>query len=181
MADTNRLDEDLLLLVRIYAGDLTALGVLYDRHAPLLYSVCNALLSNEREAAEVVRRTWAMLSSRTRVYGRRDGPVAYWLMMMARHEALEILRSRPAPQEAEALVAGAAPAPPAAQALDPEAVAALGRLPALQRQALEAAFFRGFRYPRLAAHLELDLPAAENIVRLALDALGAGAPAKEPA
>ena len=171
-------EADLLALLRAYAGEIEALAELFDRHTPVLHAVCTAILGDERQADDVLHKTWLLVGSRARLYDRRDGPVANWLLMLARHEAIEIVRARAERAESAALVGGA---PATSSPLDdrPEAQA-VRRLPSLERQALEGAFYRGMMYPRLAAHLEVDVPTARRLLRRGLESLTALTPAKEP-
>jgi RNA polymerase sigma-70 factor (ECF subfamily) len=181
MAELEPQETDLLCLLRVYAGDIEALAELYDRHTPMLHAVCTVILSSGREADDVIHRTWLLVWSRTRLYDRREGPVANWLLMLARREALEIVRARPARPEAEVLVEGSREPAQAGQARsgdDSPERRTMGRLPALERQALETAFFGGYLYPRLAGHLEVDLRTAEALVRRGLETLQESAPEK---
>jgi len=172
-------ETDLICLLRIYAGDIEALAELYDRHTPLLHAVCIAMLGDEREANDLVYRAWMAVGTRTRLYDRREGPVANWLLAMLRRDAIDVLRERPRRPEAADLVEGArkaAPHPP-----DSPAAAAMQELPTLERQALEAAFFKGMHYTRMADHLEVDPAAAKNLLRRGLERLLEDVTVKEPA
>lgn len=179
MAVADPQEADLLCLLRIYAGDMQALAELYDRHTPLLHAVCAAILGDEREADDLVYRTWMVVWNRTRLYDRAEGPVASWLLALLRRDAIEALRERPRRPEAANLVEGARKAAPPAPD-SPEATTVRG-LPALERQALEAAFFRGMHSTRLAGHLEVDPVVAKELLRRGLEHLLAGAAVKEPA
>jgi RNA polymerase sigma-70 factor (ECF subfamily) len=179
MASPDPQETDLLCLLRIYSGDLEALSELYDRYTPLLHAVCTAILGDERQADELVHRTWMVVWNRTRLYDRREGPVASWLLALLRSDAVDVLRERPHRPEAADLVEGTRNA--AAQAPDSLEAAAMRELPALERQALEAAFFKGMHSTRLAGHLEVEPRAAKDLLRRGLERLLEGAAVKEPA
>ena len=56
------------LLTRIAAGDVQALGKLYDRHARMLYQFALALTRSRDVAEEVVQNTFlGLLKSRARL------------------------------------------------------------------------------------------------------------------
>ena len=179
MAAPDSQEADLLCLLRIYAGDMAALAELYDRHTPLLHAVCTAMLGNEREADDLLYRTWMVVGTRTRLYDRREGPVASWLLALIRREAIDALRERPRRSEATDLVESARKAAP--QAPDSPEATAVRELPALERQALEAAFFKGMHSMRLASHLEVEPAAAKNLLRRGLERLLEDVTVKEPA
>lgn len=171
-------EADLLCLLRVYAGDVEALAELYDRYTPLLHAVCGAILGDERQTDELVYRTWMTVWNRTRLYDRRAGLVANWLLEMLRREAIDTLRERPRRSEAAELVEGARrPSPPP----DSPEAGAVRALPALERQALEGAFFKGMHAVRLAAHLEVDPATAKNLLRRGLEGLAERVVVKEPA
>ncbi|TFG89284.1 MAG: sigma-70 family RNA polymerase sigma factor [Gemmatimonadales bacterium] len=177
MAAPDSQEADLLCLLRIYTGDMEALAELYDRHTPLLHAVCTAILGDEREADDLVYRTWMVVWTRTRLYDRREGPVANWLLALLRHDAIDALGERPRRPEAADLVEGARKTALQAPNLSAEAVR---EFPALERQALEAAFFKGMHYTRLAAHLEVEPAAAKNLLRRGLEHLLGGVAVREP-
>jgi RNA polymerase sigma-70 factor (ECF subfamily) len=172
-------EADLLCLLRVYAGDVEALAELYDRHTPMLHAACTAMLGSEREADEMVHRTWMVVWNRTRLYDRRAGLVANWLLELTRREAIDALRERPRRPEAAELVEGARKPPPPAP--DSPEAGAVRALPALERQALEAAFFKGMHAVRLAAHLEVEPPVARDLLRRGLEGLRERAAVQEPA
>jgi RNA polymerase sigma-70 factor (ECF subfamily) len=177
MAAHDPQEADLLCLLRIYAGDMEALAELYDRHTPLLHAVCTAMLGDEREADDLVYRTWMAVGTRTRLYDRREGPVANWLLALLRRDAIDALRERPRRPEAASLVEGAHKAAP--QAPDSPEAAAVRQLPALERQALEAGFLKGMHYTRLAGHLEVEPAVAKSLLRRGLERILEGSAVKE--
>jgi len=175
MAALDAQEADLHCLLRVYDGDIRALGELFDRHTPLMHAVCATILASDTAADEVVHRTWLQVWRRTRTYARHHGPVANWLLALARRDALEVLRARGAGQEAAGLVReSGAPASARAGGGTPES-RTVQRLPSLERQALQGAFFQGLDGSRLAAHLEVEPPVAAMLLRRGLHALAESA------
>jgi RNA polymerase sigma-70 factor, ECF subfamily len=162
-------ETDLVELLRAGQGDMVALAALFDRHTPRLFSTAVAILGNESEAAEIVHATWMELWTRARPYDGRAGDVASCLLARTRAAAIERLRERPVPQEAERLVRAAA----GPQRLVPPALA---ELPVMQRRALETAFLLGYQPCRLAGHLEVEPAMARDLVLKGLDALAPPVP-----
>jgi RNA polymerase sigma-70 factor (ECF subfamily) len=151
-------ERDLLRLLAIQSGDSASLIALYDSYAPLLYSVCASILPNAIDVQQAFRETWRSIWKRASTYNRLEGTVELWLVHLVRERALERLRQIEAPSEAEELVTrsrGTLGVPSAQSTPEREAArTALEALPALERQAIELAFFRALNCDELAQRLE---------------------------
>lgn len=175
--------RDLIHLLGVQAGDAGALSALYDEYAPLLYSVCAAILPNAIDAQQAFRDGWRQVWKRAARYQRLEGTVELWLVHVMRDRAFDRLRHMESPSEAERLrAAGRGPleippgvSPPARTA----ARERMAALPPLERQALELGFFRAMNAEEIGANLEAPAASVRLWQRQAIDKLseGAGEPA----
>ncbi|HEY3334519.1 MAG TPA: sigma-70 family RNA polymerase sigma factor [Candidatus Limnocylindrales bacterium] len=169
-------DEE--LLAGLAAGRLEALDALYERYKTMAYGIARRITGDDSLAEDVVQEAFlgAWRSADRYVTGR--GSVKTWLLAIVHHRAIDaVRRRRPAselPEEAEGM---RTPEPltlpdvwgEVSGRLDATAVqSALAALPALQRQALELAYFGGLTQTEMAARLDVPLGTVKSRVRLAL-------------
>ena len=84
-------DEALLRLIA--DGDRHAFGLLYDRHASIIYGLILRIVRNRTVADDVLQDTFWQLWKRAAEY-RGDGRAAAWLYRIARNRSLDALRYR---------------------------------------------------------------------------------------
>lgn len=84
-------DEDLLLLLQ--SGKTETLGVLYDRHASLVYGISLKLLGTQTEAEELTQDIFLNLANKS-AYNPQRGTLRTYLAIFTRTRALERLKSR---------------------------------------------------------------------------------------
>lgn len=179
-------DDDEALLGRVATGDEHALGALYDRWSPLVFSLCAHILGDDDEAEEAVEETFWQAWRQAGRYDIARGAVSTWLTTIARTRALDRLRAtRRRKEEAmsdlsqtkrtmveETARRGDDPARGAEvaerRALVRQAPLAL---PTEQREVLELAYFRGLSQTEIAEHTGQPLGTIKTRVRLAMDKL----------
>ena len=178
--------DDGALLQRIAAGDEHALGTLYDRWSPLVFSLCVHVLGDEDEAEEAVEETFWQAWRQAARYDTTRGAVSTWLTTIARSRALDRLRAKRRRQE-DAMsdlseTKRAAVEETARRGDDPANGAevserrglvrqALLALPPEQREVLELAYFRGLSQTEIAEHTGQPLGTIKTRVRLAMEKL----------
>ena len=86
---------------RLRSGDARALRELYDRYGTLLYSVAHRILGNASDAEDAVQRCWVQVWETAASYDPRRGPVAAWLLTVARSRSLDLVRSLASRRRAE--------------------------------------------------------------------------------
>lgn len=87
----NQTDAEVYLALR--AGHTAALGVLYDRHAGLVYSLALKTLSSPQEAEDLTQDIFMNLSRAT-AYQPSRGSLRTFLAILTRSRALDRIRSR---------------------------------------------------------------------------------------
>lgn len=173
---------DLRLMESIKAGDAAALEALYARYGRTVLGVCRRILGDPRDAEEAMLDAFAQIWEQGDRYDPgRASPLSY-LMTVARSRAIDRARAvgragRWLSDEDEALLADLdrrdpAPASPLSSLLSAEnrgvVEAALGRLSADQREAVELAFFEGLSHREVAERLATPLGTVKTRIRQGL-------------
>src|SRR5215468_702791 len=168
--------DDVELLHRMRAGDVSSLEVLYTRFAALTFTLALRIVGDPELAREALQDTFLRCWDGRETYDPARGRVAWWLMGIARNRAIDLLRSRPHQarlREQESLLDRPADeADPAGLAELRQAVAAgLAALPPEQRQAIELAYYAGLTQSEIARELDQPLGTVKSRMRQALDRL----------
>jgi RNA polymerase sigma-70 factor (ECF subfamily) len=173
---------DRALLARIARQDETALAALYDRHARVLYSLALRIVSDRELAQEVLQDTFLRCWNGAERYDPDRGEVVAWLIGVARHRAIDLLRSRPhqarlregRPLPAPERLAGP-PEPDAGDSLllRRAMTAALAALSPAQREAIELAYYTGLTQTEIARVQGEPLGTVKSRMRSGLERLRA--------
>lgn len=174
--------EDQELLNRIAAGDKDALEAIYARYSSAVYSMARYMLRSEAVAEEATQDVFLNIWLKASSYSPARGQPKTWLMSVAHHKIIDIIRSRRRsaaisdPKEYETL-----DLLPSGQIGTDEAVErnleaervrlALDKLPAAQREVIMLAYFGGLSQSEIAARLEQPLGTVKTRARLALQKL----------
>lgn len=84
---------DAKLYLALKAGSTAALGILYDRHAGLVYGLALKTLGNAQEAEDLTQDIFLKLVKST-AYDSRRGSLRTFLAILTRSRALDRVRSR---------------------------------------------------------------------------------------
>jgi len=173
------LSTDGQLLGRIAAGENAALGELYDRYGSTLLALALRILRRKPDAEEVLGDVyWELWRNPDRFDPMRASLVGY-LLTLTRSRAIDRVRARrrseevhAPPVETERADAMATDPTPFAAALHAERGrrirAALGRLNADQRRAIELAFYSGLTHNEVASELGQPLGTVKSRIRQGL-------------
>lgn len=168
-------EEGGALARRLKARDETALAELYDRLAPWVLGLAYRILRDEAEAEDVVAEVFIRVWRRIDQHDRSRGPLVPWVLSIARHRALDVLRRRErwwrAARAAETEEPEPAAAPHEASVpgwpLHREVHAALAALPPEQRRVVMLAYFEGLSHGAIARRLGQPLGTVKTRLRLA--------------
>jgi RNA polymerase sigma-70 factor (ECF subfamily) len=177
-ADHARHDDETLIR-RIVQAQTEALAQLYDRYHRLVFGLALAIVGDRPTAEEITLDVFMRVWQKAATYRPEQARVSTWLSHIARHHAIDVLRRRAVRPDHGSLSLDDLPGGGAAAGSDPhEQVelrmrrerirAALGRLPAEQRQALALAYFGGLSQREIAETLSEPLGTIKTRLRLAL-------------
>jgi RNA polymerase sigma-70 factor (ECF subfamily) len=171
---------DALLAARLAAGDEWALAEAFDLLAPAVHRAALRVLGDGAAAQDVVQDVFVELWCHPGRYDPAAGSLRTYLIVRARHRAVDLMRSelrRMARQERHHRLAPAQPHPSPGDevaAADAASVVqnAVRLLPEAQRRVVELAFFGGLSYREVALAAGIPEGTAKSRLRLALAKLG---------
>lgn len=170
-------DEE--LVKRLTGQDIRALEQLYQRHARAVYSLALKLLAEPTAAEEVVQECFLKVWRQPERYSSERGKLLPWLLGIAHHRAVDLLRRRQLERRHRA---NGVPETSLVSGHDPETqvwghyqaevvIRALQSLPDAQRIALELAYLRGMSQSEIATMLGEPLGTIKTRMRLAMQKL----------
>lgn len=159
------------LLERIARRDEGALEALYASTSGKVYGYALRVLGDAHAAEEVTLDVYMQVWERAPRYSADRGSPLAWLVTMTRSRALDSLRSRRSRAaaelpEIEPRSSAASPLTKAGDDDEGERIdVAIAQLPAPQREAIEASFFRGRTHAQIAAALGVPLGTVKGRIR----------------
>jgi RNA polymerase sigma-70 factor (ECF subfamily) len=167
-------DRELFLAIK--AGKHSALGVLYDRYASLVYRLALRMLVNPQEAEDLTQEVFLQLWQR-QSYDPDRGSLSSFLTTLTRSRAIDRLRSRSSNvrflQRWSQTMSSENPSPTpfelASLSQRSDYVqTALAQLPEKQRRVLELAYYGGLSQSEIAILLETPLGTVKSWSRQGL-------------
>jgi RNA polymerase sigma-70 factor, ECF subfamily len=167
---------DAFLASRLAAGDDLALAEAFDRYGRAVYGAALRVVGDGTSAQDVVQDVFVELWSHPGRYDPAAGSLRTYLIVLARHRAVDLVRSelrRIARQERHhRLTPGQAPEAPGDRVLAAAMAAAIRdavrTLPDGQRRVVELAYFEGLTYREVALAAGIPEGTAKSRLRLAL-------------
>ncbi len=160
---SNQTDAELILALS--KGQTAALGILYDRHAGLVYGLAVNVLGDAQEAEDLTQDIFLTLAKGT-TYDPQRGSLRTFLAILTRSRARDRLRSRSnARQTLQRLNLDGQPETGTNAPLDQvfqqeqsqEVSTALAQLSDSQQQILRMAYYDGLSQTEIAKQLEIPL------------------------
>jgi RNA polymerase sigma-70 factor (ECF subfamily) len=173
--------SDRVLLGRVATGDVAALRLVYEAHAPRAMAIAKRILRSAEEAEDIVQETFLELWRRAPQFDGRRGGLCAWVVTIARSRAIDRLRSSATAGRAvdEASVSPevqpTAPPSPIAETerrlTESKVADALAALPPEQRRTIQLAYFDGLSQTEIAAKTGSPLGTVKMRVKLAFGKL----------
>lgn len=168
--------DDSALIERIRKGDRGAFMVFYDRFSALLFSIAARVLSDRKEAEDILQEVMLAIWNKSGAYDPALGSLSSWAVVLTRNRALDRLRARTRrlrlieevalmaedPQEGTTASAGEVVH---GQERAEQLRTAMKDLPSEQRMAIELAFFTGMSQSDIAARLRQPLGTVKARIR----------------
>lgn len=169
-------DEVGPLLLAVAGGDRAAFRQLYDLTAPAIYASLRRLLQQPHLADEALQDAYVSVWQKAHSYDPRLGAGMAWLRTIARHRAIDQLRSQRRQSRAHDELATAPDVPQGTadhHGLGWALWKAIDGLPAQQRHVLLLIYVRGYTHSEISDQLEVPLGTVKTWVRRALLRLNA--------
>lgn len=155
---------DAELYLALKAGQNEAFGILYDRHAGLVYGLALKILGNPQEAEDLTQDVFLNLA-RASTYEPSRGALRTFLAILTRSRAIDKVRSHSKAREflgqlqnsQEQDVADSVFAQAYRTEQSEEVRAALAQLSDEQQQILQMAYYDGLSQSEIAARLKIPL------------------------
>jgi RNA polymerase sigma-70 factor, ECF subfamily len=173
-ADAKQAFPDTALVSAIRSGDQGAMGLLYDRYSPIVYSVALRVLGDTGAAEDVLQDVFMRLWRNPGSFDASRGSLGAWLAVISRNRAIDALRKRRPETAVDDVVVSITPdlAGDAERSRAAEKVRSLlGGMPVAQRAALEMAYFEGMTHTEIAAKTGEPLGTIKTRIRAGLTAL----------
>jgi RNA polymerase sigma-70 factor (ECF subfamily) len=174
IAHATALPSDTALVSALGDGDQDAMGLLYDRYSPIVYSVALRVLGDAAAAEDVLQEVFMQLWRNPRAFNSSRGALGAWLGVITRNRAIDCLRRRRPETHIDDVVVSVEP-DLASEAERARTVAkirtTLGSMPVGQRIALEMAYFEGLTHSEIASKTGEPLGTIKTRIRSGLLAL----------
>lgn len=161
------------LLRRVAGGDHAAFAELYDRIAPQVYGVIRKILRDPAQSEEVTQEVLLEIWRTAWRYDPAKSGAATWTLTMAHRRAVDRVRAEQASRDRTERMAaseGSRDVDEVVEEVDrrfenEQVRKALDGLSALQREAIELAYFGGYSYPEVARELDAPLGTVKTRMR----------------
>ena len=161
------------LLIAVAGGDREAFAHLYDLVIPAVFGMVKRLVRDPAHSEEVTQEVMLEVWRTAVRYDLAHGSALGWILAVARHRAIDRIRSE---QSSRDRVERVAPgqierdhdhvSEEALRSADRSAVSrALADLSSLQREAIELAFYGGLTQSEVASHLAVPLGTVKTRIR----------------
>lgn len=174
------------LLTKIAEGDRNALSQLYDRYSRIIYAIAWKSLNSVEDCEEVVLDVFAQVWKIADRFDANKGSIEQWLFTLTRSRILDRLRKlQRLNKVVTAAIIDGKEIEFATTSVDPlaalemterrqQVLAALERIPSVQREIIEMAYYRGLTHTEIAAATGLSLGTVKTRLRLGLSKLRVG-------
>jgi RNA polymerase sigma-70 factor (ECF subfamily) len=167
------MQDDLVLMARIRRRDSTALSELYDKYGGRVYGLAITIAGEDMAAQEITQDTFIKVWEHPEKYRYDESKFVAWLLMIARHRAIDHLRREKLRSgQSMSMDDDALPEMPDGS-LDVEEKwremrHVMQDLPNEQRQVIEMAYYHGLSQSEIAAMLQWPLGTVKTRLRLGM-------------
>ncbi|MBI4234212.1 MAG: sigma-70 family RNA polymerase sigma factor [Chloroflexi bacterium] len=170
---------DLDLLALVGAGREEALEALYQRHARRVFTLAFGILRDRASAEEATEEVFLRVWRNASTYDTQRGQFTTWLLSIAHHRAVDLLRHRRASSGRDEEMPAEEMQDPgidlperASESIEGEQVRrAMAALPPEQREVLHLAYFQGYTQSEIARRLGAPLGTVKTRIRLGIQKL----------
>jgi RNA polymerase sigma-70 factor (ECF subfamily) len=168
--------EDVTLLERIQRRDEQALAKLYDRYAPLLYTLALRIVATQEESEDIVQEVFLQVWNKANSYIRDRGTVYSWITTLTRNKAIDRVRSKRYKQQSKETKLDEIDNTVASQSSNPHqtvllkeyqeiVTAAKKKLSNIEAKILELSYYGGYSQVEIAKMLKMPLGTVKTKMR----------------
>jgi RNA polymerase sigma-70 factor (ECF subfamily) len=171
-------EADIILMQLIGAKDEKALGVFYDIHSSMIYSLVLKMTGSVFDAEEIVQEVFLKIWNNADKYDGRRGSVQSWIITIARRLAIDRtrskqfkMRSRESSDESslESVRQNSQDNQTSVAAEIREVNEALEKLDSSYRDVINLSYYEGYSHSEIANHLDIPLGTVKYRIREAVD------------
>jgi RNA polymerase sigma-70 factor (ECF subfamily) len=175
-----RFKDDADLVRRLKSREPHAMAELYDRYGRLAYSLIYRVVRNVGTAEDLVQETFLRVWNRIQSFDQDRGALGPWVLTVARHRAIDHLRSVSARISSNSMDLDRLENPALFSQLENSALSidrtrrlkdAFEKLSQNQRLVIELAYYEGLSQTEMAERMNQPLGTVKTWVRSALKAL----------
>jgi RNA polymerase sigma-70 factor (ECF subfamily) len=178
--EQNTAREDAALMHAIAARDPDALGALYDRYSGILKALVIRVVHDEAEADDLLQEIFMQIWRQAKNYSQKKGQALGWIVTLTRRRAIDRLRKRQAYHRVTERLEMETEHQPDSwlhNRIDDDILQddlrqflrqRIEALPALQRQAIDLAFFKGMSQREIAVFTNTPLGTIKTRLELGL-------------
>lgn len=170
------------LMQRVSGNDSKALEALYNRYAPLLYTLIKKIVVNEETAKEVLSDVFVIIWRKIDFFDLQTNDVYSWLVSLARNKSIDTLRRGKNPSDLEPYdddYENDNIIPALSPSIDPldlktalnlkdSVEIALNKLTDAQQFVIYLAYYEGLSEKEIAARLKIPVPTVKSKIKIAL-------------
>jgi RNA polymerase sigma-70 factor (ECF subfamily) len=175
-----RFKDDSELARRLKAREPKAMAELYDRYGRLTYSLIYRVVRDAGAAEDLVQETFLRVWTRAHSFDPKKGALGPWILTVARHRAIDYLRSIDGRMAAGSLELDRLENPALFSDFEDSALSldrarrlkrAFEKLSSHQRMVIEMAYYEGLSQTEMAERMKQPLGTVKTWVRSALKVL----------
>ena len=172
-------DEEIMLKIAGY--DSKALEQLYDRYAPILYTLIKKIVSENETAEEILSDVFVIIWRNIDKFDFKSNNVYTWLIMLSRNKAIDVLNRRSgkimeeytADYEREKIIPKLSPEIKPIDLNDvlskkEKIEGAIKSLTEAQRYVLELSYYGGLQEEEIAAKLKIPAVTVKSKLQVAI-------------
>ena len=158
--------------MRVRQGDQTAFQDVYERTSAKLYGVILRIVKSRELADEVLQDSYLRIWQKASTYDPASGRPMTWMIAIARHAAIDLVRKRGNEAQHIEVELPGAPEDPERQVIVKDQLGrCLGRLAAPQLECVVLAYYNGYSREQLARHFSVKMPTIKSWLQRALKVL----------
>lgn len=176
---TNGIPTDAEIMLKIAGYDSSALELLYDRYAPMLYALIKKIIPNQELSDKVLSEVFVITLKQIDQFDFKSSDVYTWLVTLTRNKAIDSMKRQQGKEkrvyteefEKDEIIPKLSPEIKAMEFADVmrmrnNAQAAINSLTEAQKSLLELSYYEGLDDSMIAERLKIPVSSVKSKLRL---------------